>query len=184
MQYQQKIHHLRRKYGRGHLPSVDNDLMMEKIQKYLPDPLQYHPRYELPIHVDNKGNHLIARSRSQTRSQRSDPANQLSPKSRSNSSGKHRGSGARESLQEVRSSRSRERHSRSNSQGRRKQSKERAPINLLITNNQYDGSTFRSGTHLPRPQLSNQMDVKKQISWEDRHGQQVAYPQIYQVDDP
>lgn len=38
--YQQRIHNLRRMYGRGHLPSVDKDIMMEKIQKYLPDPLQ------------------------------------------------------------------------------------------------------------------------------------------------
>lgn len=154
-------------YGRGHLPSVDKDIMMEKIQKYLPDPLQYNTRYELPVEVDHKGNHIIARSRSQPRSLRSDHASKRSVKSRSTSSPTR--SNPRMSQNDARSSKSRERKSRSNSRGRRNPSREQAPINLLITNNQYDGTTFRSG-HPSRPLhfSSQQREYKKQITWEDR----------------
>lgn len=36
---------LRRSLGRGHIPSVDKDIKLEIIQKYLPDPLEDFPRY-------------------------------------------------------------------------------------------------------------------------------------------
>ena len=76
--YQTRIHNLRRQYGAGHIPSVDKDIQLEKIQKYLPDPLQHFPRVEMPIEIDNRGNRIISRvSRSHSRSfspSPSDPA--------------------------------------------------------------------------------------------------------------
>ena len=84
---------MRRMYGRGHLPSVDKDIMMEKVQKYLPDPLKNNPRFDIQIKENAKGTRRVvvnspspiqkSRSRSRSKSQKSDKGGQYTSAKRS-----------------------------------------------------------------------------------------------------